>query len=149
MKKGDFKSEYGAWVNMKHRCLNPNHKQYEDYGGRGISVCEEWVDDFFSFLAHIGPKPTAELTLERINNNGNYEPGNVKWQTRRGQQLNRRNPTGCRKITYNGVTQDLEDWATCLGMKRSTLQMRLDDGWDVDRAFNTPVRIYTKSHQKW
>jgi len=87
-------SEYDAWRSMKQRCLNPNYKQWKDYGGRGIQICQEWADSFDAFLADVGKKPEPHLTLDRIDNNGNYEAGNVRWADRTTQSRNRRNYTG-------------------------------------------------------
>lgn len=86
----DFKREYRSWNGMKQRCYNTNNPAYPSYGGRGIIVCEEWKKSFESFLDHIGPKPSKEYSLDRIDNNGNYEPGNVKWSTPIQQSFNRR-----------------------------------------------------------
>jgi hypothetical protein len=83
-------SERNAWYNARDRCTNIMHPGYEEYGGRGISMVEEWACSFATFLKHIGPKPSPELTLERINNDGDYAPGNVKWGTRSEQSSNRR-----------------------------------------------------------
>lgn len=85
------KPEFFIWNAMKHRCSNKKCKSYKNYGGRGIKVCDEWIKSFKSFLDHIGPRTDPKLTLDRINNNGNYEPGNVRWATRKQQGQNKRN----------------------------------------------------------
>lgn len=81
--------EYSAWANMKSRCQNPNHRSYGDYGGRGITVCERW-QSFESFIADMGRRPNDFHSLDRIDNNGNYEPGNVRWATSQQQNANQR-----------------------------------------------------------
>lgn len=92
--KANRSSEYDAWRSMKKRCTNPNYKQWADYGGRGITVCKEWLDSFDAFLRDVGHKPEPHLTLDRIDNNGNYEAGNVRWADRTTQSRNRRNYRG-------------------------------------------------------
>jgi hypothetical protein len=84
-----YTSEYDCWVNMKDRCLNSKHKAYKYYGGRGIKVCDRWLNSFENFILDMGKKPAPELSLERIENDGNYEPGNCRWATSKEQRLNR------------------------------------------------------------
>ena len=82
--------EYTSWCQMKERCTNPNNPRWKDYGGRGITVCARWLRSFPSFLADVGPRPSVRHSLGRLKNDGNYEPGNVAWQTAIEQRANRR-----------------------------------------------------------
>lgn len=81
---------YHIWQAMKDRCLNPRNSRYRHYGGRGITVCPQWVNSFEQFLADVGEKPSPELSIDRIDNDGNYEPGNVRWATKSQQSANTR-----------------------------------------------------------
>jgi hypothetical protein len=98
--------EYKAWQDMKDRCHNPRSHAYRHYGGRSINVCPEWRKSFLAFYAHVGPRPGKGYSVERIDNDGNYEPGNVKWATTKEQSRNRR---GCHFITYQGMTLTVSD----------------------------------------
>ena len=82
--------EYHVWRDMRQRCYNPNHKNYHHYGGRGIKVCARWMDSFWAFIQNMGRRPHPKLTIERINNNGDYEVGNCRWDTRSAQNRNKR-----------------------------------------------------------
>lgn len=125
---------YASWKAMLNRCERPTHKKFQHYGGRGISVCEQW-HSFDSFYADMGPRP-AGTTLDRINNSGNYEPGNCAWESRFHQQRNRRNN---RMVTIDGRTQCLMDWATENGLRVTTIYDRLKRGWPMQRAIQTPA----------
>jgi hypothetical protein len=88
----NFTAEYRAWCAMKTRCTNRKTRLYHRYGGRGIRVCQEWVDSYEAFLAHVGRRPSAKHSLDRIDNDGHYEPGNVRWATKKQQGRNRAPP---------------------------------------------------------
>lgn len=123
------------WIGMIDRCTNPKNKQWADYGGRGIVVCERWMM-FENFLDDMGECPTG-LSIERRNNNGNYEPSNCYWATRAQQARNKRNN---RILTVNGITGCMTDLAIHFGINLRTVKNRLDRShWSVEKAFNTPV----------
>lgn len=133
--------EYRAWHCMKQRCHNPTDAAYPLYGGRGIEVCDRWKNSFELFLADMGPRPTPDHTLERTDNELGYGPGNCRWATQMEQCRNtRHNHT----VTWDGKTFCLTDWAIHLGIKKTTLGMRLRSGWSVERALTTPSRPYQK-----
>ncbi len=122
---------YRIWSAMKNRCFNPKNKDYPRYGGRGIAVCERWLK-FENFLADMGERPLS-MSIDRIDNDGNYEPGNCRWATRMEQQNNQRKN---RFFVLNGVTKTLSEWASCLGINRNTLQTRFQRGWPAERALS-------------
>ena len=130
--------EYAAWSNMKNRCYTATTPYYRDYGGRGITVCEAWRNDFRAFLHDVRRRPGSGYSLDRIDPDGNYEPGNVRWATRQTQNNNQRRPG--RPLTVAGVTKRLDDWATEYGISRHTILTRLADGWSPEDAVTKPVR---------
>lgn len=95
--------EYRVWTSLKTRCTNPAAKSYPDYGGRGISVSPEWEKDFKAFFDHVGPRPSRNHSIDRIDNDGNYEVGNVQWATREEQRRNRRDANKLNQFSINGV----------------------------------------------
>ena len=128
--------ERRVWRGMRERCLNPKLKGYPNYGGKGIQVCERWMT-FENFLADMGRRPSSKYTLERINNNGNYEPTNCRWATMTEQQRNR---SSNRLLTYQSKTQPAVVWAEEVGVEYQTLMKRLEAGWDVGRALSVPSK---------
>lgn len=130
-------AEHVIWASMMQRCLDERSKSYERYGGRGIKVCDRWLM-FDNFLADMGPRPSSEYSIDRINNDGDYEPGNCRWATRMEQACNtRRN----RILEFNGESLTLAEWERRLGSKKNVLARRLDGlGWSVEKALTTPIR---------
>lgn len=128
---------YVVWCGIKARCYNPAHKNYADYGGRGIRMCDAWRDSFAAFYSDMGDRPTKRHTIERKENDGDYEPGNCTWATRAEQNENTRQT---RLLTFAGITLSIGKWANRLGMQRRTLGNRIDRlGWSIERALTTPV----------
>jgi hypothetical protein len=128
--------EYGIWCGMIKRCENKNTKCFENYGGRGIRVCDRWRHSFPNFLADMGPRPSPNHSLDRFpDQNGDYEPSNVRWASSTQQSRNlRRNHT----LTFNGTTKTLGEWASEFHLLQSTLSRRLISGWSVEEALTTP-----------
>ena len=121
---------------MKQRCYNKNTVGYRNYGGRGITVCNEWKDSFLSFKKWaINNGYDESLSIDRIDNNGNYEPKNCRWVTRKQQARNR---NICRFITYGNETKCLSEWAEEAGIAPSLLSDRLRGGWSMEDALNMP-----------
>lgn len=122
--------EYRAWNDMKNRCRNPNVRSYPNYGGRGITVCQEWLDSFESFFAHIGSRPEG-FTLDRINCEGNYEPGNVRWVSNIKQQNNKRNSVF---VLFRGEKITASEYARAMGIKPDTVHARIRRGAKLEGA---------------
>lgn len=129
--------EYAIWNAMRARCHNPKHKRFSDYGGRGITVCDRWRDSFEDFLTDVGSRPSSDLTLDRIDNNGNYEPGNVRWVSMAAQAENRRNNV---LITFNGRTQIASVWARELGVNREALCRKYLMGFGLEEILSEKPR---------
>lgn len=130
--------EYVAWKGMRNRCYYRGHNRYENYSGRGIRVCMRWKESFENFYADMGPKPGAEFSIERMDNDDDYTPDNCCWATPKEQSRNtRRN----RMVTHNDETRCLSEWAEIVGIRPNTIWHRINTyGWSVDRALTTPVR---------
>lgn len=127
---------YNTWLNIKQRCLNSNNPKYHIYGGKGVSIYSEWKDDFIKFKDWaLSNGYSDNLTIDRIDVDGNYEPSNCRWITNKEQQNNRSNNVF---IEYKGMTKTLQEWSDDLGFCYKTLQKRLNHGWGAERAFSTP-----------
>lgn len=127
---------FPVWHSMMARCFKPHNHAYKDYGARGITVCERWqsVEHFIEDASRLW---LPGLTLDRIDNDGNYEPGNVRWTDETAQSRNRRSNV---YLTFNGKRQTLFEWADDVGIPRRTLWARIRSyGWSVDKALTTPV----------
>lgn len=137
-------SEYRAWADMKQRCFNKKHKSYDKYGGRGIIVCDRWKNSFAEFLRDMGPKPSPRLSIDRIENNGNYEPGNCRWANTPTQLRNRRNNVF---LEWNGERLCVKDWSSRTGLSTNTIQKRIDLGWQPEAILTTPADSRMKKNQ--
>lgn len=126
---------YWRWNAMVQRCTNPNDRAYERYGGRGIRVCPEWRD-FAGFYKDIGDPPFKGASIDRIDNDGDYCPGNVRWANRRTQQNNRQ---GNRLLHLNGVSHSVTEWSRILGINCGTIHSRIRYGWPDERILTEPI----------
>ncbi len=136
---GKATPEYRAWGAMKSRCYYEKDVGYPDYGGRGIVVCERWLNSFEAFLADMGRRPSPEHSLERKDVNGNYEPGNCVWATLVEQGRNRRVN---HVLSFRGQEKCIAAWAEELGLKPVTIANRLRRGWTVERALTEPLGVH-------
>lgn len=128
--------EYRAWAHIKDRCHNPKSKGYQFYGARGITVCERWRSSFEAFRQDMGLCPVG-FTIERKDNNGNYNPENCKWASWEEQHQNKR---GGFYITFNGATMLASHWDKKQGLRKGTIGRRINLGWTVERAIMSPSR---------
>lgn len=141
LKHGQSKTRlYKTWRSMVRRVTEPTYPDYPHYGGRGISVCDQWRVSFEAFARDMGPTYSEGLTLDRIDNDGNYEPGNCRWATAIEQARNKRTN---RLLTFNGKTMPVSAWAEHTGIGRSAIESRLRNGWSVERALTVPTQKRT------
>jgi hypothetical protein len=127
--------EYQVWADMKARCGNPKHRQYKNYGARGIAVCAQWTE-FATFIKDMGLRPTASHSIERLENDKNYCKENCIWATQKQQNRNTRQN---HHLTFNGKTLSIAEWVEITGINRATLCHRLSLRWSVEKTLTTPV----------
>lgn len=137
-RRNSTRTEYRIWGNIRQRCLNPNNPKFHDYGGRGIKVCDRWEKSFEEFFKDMGKRPSKELTVGRMDNDGNYEPSNCRWETSPQQVRNKRNNV---LLTYKGETLCRHEMAAKYGLRYFTLRTRLSKGMTIEQAIETPVGI--------
>lgn len=128
---------YHIWFDMKRRCYQKQNKRWQKYGGRGIKVCTAWLNNFQAFFDWAMANGYADdLTIDRIDMDGDYSPENCRWADQFQQANNRSNN---HYITYHGVTKTMMEWSKELNLNYSTLRRRIRAGWDVADAFNRPI----------
>lgn len=133
-------SEYNSWVSMKMRCLNPKNPSYKNYGGRGIKICDEWINSFEKFYADMGSKPTPQHSIDRIDVNGGYCFSNCKWSTAKEQSVNKRNSIS---VSIGGVTKPIEQWAKEIGISRVGLEWRIRKNYSESEMLKKPQKRHT------
>lgn len=132
-----YAAEYTAWRHMNDRCHNPEHPNYPPYGGRGIRVCARWRESFETFLDDLGARPSSKHSLDRVDNDGNYEPGNCRWATRFEQDSN---TSRVHLLEFNGERLTIREWSRRTGINREVLRRRVRIlGWSPERALTEPV----------
>ena len=134
---GHPRREWRIWRGLKDRCCNPRHSSYPDYGGRGVSLCERWQEDFIHFLQDMGDCPEEDSQIDRISSAGNYEPGNCRWVS---PSENCNNRSSNRWLTYQGETLTATQWARRNGVKAELIYDRLERGWPDERILTQPAR---------
>lgn len=132
---GNQSSEYRAWTAMRNRTSNTSSRDWDRYGGRGITMCKRW-ESFENFLADMGLKPHRNYSIDRINNDGNYCPENCRWATAEVQSNNRRT---VKLLTHTGKTMNVSEWSEALGIGRHVIYDRLYLGWSTEDALTTPL----------
>lgn len=129
--------EHHAWNNMKNRCNNEKAPNYHNYGGRGITVCDRWMNSFENFYEDMGPRPSPDHSLDREEVNGNYEKDNCRWATDLEQQNNRRDNV---RYEYDGSTRTVSEWGHILGIKENSIRSRLNRGWSFENAVSESIQ---------
>lgn len=131
--------EYRSWMHMRQRCYNANVKGYDMYGGRGIKMCDRWFLSYENFLADMGRAPSPSHSIDRYpDNNGNYQPGNCRWATKKEQSNNRRYNV---MITINGITKNATEWSNEVNLRADVILKRKRAGWSDHDALFKPRRI--------
>lgn len=139
-RRGKRACEFTTWVTMIDRCTNPKTKHFNRYGGRGITVCQKWMDSYEAFLNDVGRRPSQKHSIDRINNDGNYEPGNVRWATSLEQNNNRRDNV---IWEFSGKRQTIGQWGQELNIKPKLLWQRAFVAkWSLEKTLTTPVRTW-------
>lgn len=130
-------SEYRAWQMMRQRCHNPDNQAYPSYGARGITVCDRWLHSFDAFREDMGPKPSPQHEIDRIDNDAGYSPENCRWATRSENDRNRRSTVW---VQFDGERRRFADLCEGFGVPEDTARWRLRHGMSPEQAFRTPVR---------
>lgn len=133
---------FEIWCAIIQRCENPKNKNYSRYGGRGITICKRWRSSFQAFLVDMGERPDG-MSIDRIDNDGNYEPNNCRWATREGQVNNLSSNI---RLTVNGQTHTIAEWERIQGFTKDTIGYRIRVGWSHEKAILTPVKKATRAH---
>lgn len=143
--EGGFKSVHGMsrtpthniWLGIIRRCTIASDPGFRKYGGAGIGICPRWRNSFADFYADMGPRPSTEYSIDRIDGSKGYEPGNCRWATDAEQANNTRRNV---RIEYHGLTKTLAEWMKLLGLPYHTIKKRFGLGWSADRAFTEPIQ---------
>lgn len=130
--------EFHIWRGMIERTSNPNNKDFENYGNRGITVCNEWLESFKTFWHDMKGSYNANLTIDRIDNNKGYSKDNCRWTTSKVQSNNRRNNVF---LNFNNENHTIAQWSDIVGINSETIRSRINRGWSVNKALTMPVRI--------
>jgi hypothetical protein len=125
---------------MNQRCNNPKNPAWANYGGRGIKVCSRW-ESFEQFEIDMGERPSGDFSLDRIDNDGDYEPGNCRWATMKTQANNRRPRDAKMMLTHEGVTKTIQQWADHLGIAAGTIHQRRWKRWPIEKVLSQNLRV--------